>query len=108
MNSRLIELLGQCKVAEIPQLIGNEKSIIIKKMTIIDFEVDHCYEVKINLVKLDTFKSTLLLDWNNKTLPSSEIINVEITKINGQMVYCFSPIWEGWLPKNCLTVIKEL
>ena len=108
MNSRLTTLLKQCKVAEIPQLIDNEKSIIIKKIDTSNFEINHCYELKIDIVKLDVFKSILLSNWGDKKLPSSEVIDVEIKKMLGQMVYCFSPIWEGWLPKNCLTIIKEL
>ena len=86
MNERLIELLNSCKVARIPQLTKDTKSIIIEKSTDIVLKEDFCYRLK---------------------LPD-RVVDVEIQKLDLDKVYCFSPLWEGWVDRKDITVIKEL
>lgn len=86
MNNNLIELLNKCKIAKIPRIQPDTKSIIIEKSNKKTVEKDRCYT----------------LNFNNR------ILDVEIQKVDLDKVYCFSPVWEGWVNKEDIIVIKEL
>ena len=97
MNERLLKLLSECKIAQIPQLINDQKSFIIKKLTSIPIEENKCYRIK-------------LLDNSIISNFKSDTADVEIQKLDriNNSAYCFSPLWEGWIKFNQFNLIQEL
>lgn len=100
VNKEIIEILKQCKVATIPNNIEDITRIIIPKTEQVEFELNSCYSIFINHDKLVDFDG----DFPNNIIN----LDIEVVDINTRFIKVFSPLWEGWLPKNCIQITKKL
>lgn len=100
VNKEIIEILKQCKVATIPDNLDTEVKISIPKIEQIEYELNSCYSIFINHDKLVDFD----VDFPNNITN----LDIEVVDINTRFIKVFSPLWEGWLPKNCIQITKKL
>lgn len=96
MNDYIKSLLNKCKVAELPDDLDSN-DIIIEKTSALHLLVDNCYTIRINKDKLGNIK-----------FPNLPELDVEVTDISTDEVKVYSPLWDGWLPKKSVKVIKKL
>lgn len=100
VNKDIIEILKQCKVATIPDNINEVSKIAIPKTKQIEFELNSCYSISINHDKLVDFDVQFPNNISN--------LDIELLDMNNMFIKVFSPLWEGWLPKSCITIIRKL
>ena len=86
-----------------------------------NINVGKCYLIELeNYIINPPETFTLHINWNNNIIPKDKYMKVEIVGIMGKMVkvngvgYDFvnkldlNTMWEGWLPRKAITIIKEL
>ena len=59
-----------------------------------EFELNSCYSILINHDKL--------VDYDVQINYNIDNLDIEVLDMNERFIKVFSPIWEGWLPKNCI------
>lgn len=123
MNEIIKEQLKLLKVAEIPEFDDNTTEIAIPKQEAKEYNIN---VGKYYLIELENYiinppeTFTLHINWNNNIVPKDKYMKVEIVGIMGKMIkvngvgYDFvnkidlNTMWEGWLPRKAITIIKEL
>ena len=115
MNKTIKEQLKNCVVANVPPFDDNTTKLLIKKggtERVTQYQLHKCYVVDIDL---DAVKKS-----NLTNIPDRGCYKCEIAQIMGNMVRIlgcgydrhndidYSDIWEGWIPTDCITIIKEI
>lgn len=123
MNEIIKEQLKLLKVAELPEFDDNTTDITIPKQEAKEYNINvgKCYLIELeNYIINPPETFTLHINWNNNIIPKDKYMKVEIVGIMGKMVkvngvgYDFvnkldlNTMWEGWLPRKAITIIKEL
>ena len=123
MNEIIKEQLKLLKVAELSEFDDNTTEITIPKQEAKEYNINigKCYLIELeNYIINPPETFTLHINWNNNIIPKDKYMKVEIVGIMGKMVkvngvgYDFvnkldlNTMWEGWLPRKAITIIKEL
>ena len=123
MNEIIKEQLKLLKVAELPEFDDNTTEITIPKQEAKEYNINvgKCYLIGLeNYIINPPETFTLHINWNNNIIPKDKYMKVEIVGIMGKMIkvngvgYDFvnkldlNTMWEGWLPRKAITIIKEL
>lgn len=119
MNKFIKQQLDKTKECIIPPYSENDTEIFIPKKTIEDkpegMIIGHFYRIKIaDYIINEPDNFTLSSNWNHGTKPKENILNIELQKIMGKMIYVNSTtyysgeMWEGWLPSKAVTVLEEI
>ena len=123
MNEIIKEQLKLLKVAELPEFDDSTTEITIPKQEAKEYNINvgKCYLIELeNYIINPPETFTLHINWNNNIIPKDKYMKVEIVGIMGKMVkvngvgYDFvnkldlNTMWEGWLPRKAITIIKEL
>lgn len=123
MNEIIKEQLKLLKVTELPEFDDNTTEITIPKQEAKEYNINvgKCYLIELeNYIINPPETFTLHINWNNNIIPKDKYMKVEIVGIMGKMVkvngvgYDFvnkldlNTMWEGWLPRKAITIIKEL
>ena len=124
MNKYAKEALSRVRVAHLPPYDDSTISMIIPKHIGVDGDdliKDKCYLICVEqyvITPPDGF--TLHDNWNNGVKPKHQYMKAEINTIMGKMVKVTSvgydndnhidtnDMWEGWLPKSAIKIVKEL
>lgn len=121
MNPIIKKQLEQVKVADLSNYNPETRTYSIPK-----YNQTRILEGESYIVKLD---QTLLIpnpgdsfhiNWNKGILPLSDTMLIEVSKVNGKVIYVDGvgydldsnkttlDVWSGWLPVEKLTVVKGL
>lgn len=123
MNELIKEQLSKCKVAKIPVYDDDTCQIFIEKYNPKSHGVleNHYYLVKLaDYILNPPAGYHLHINWNKGIKPVSDHMKCEVITTMGEMVKIHGvgydmdsqvdkdDIWEGWLPREAITVIKEI
>lgn len=124
MNKFVKEELKKVKVANLPPYDDTTVTMTIPKHCGVDgddLKKDSCYLIHVEPYILNPPEGFTLHDnWNNGILPKHEYMKAEVNILLGKMVKITSvgfdytnnadtnDIWEGWLPRSAVKIIREL
>ena len=124
MNPIIKNQLDKCKVAKLPPYDDNTLALSIPKgsaLNVTPYQVHKCYLLKIaDFILHPSEESTLASNWNGGRIPNSQYYYAEVSQLMAKMVKIsgcpYDPItqttsndvWEGWIPQDGLTLLKEL
>lgn len=93
----------------------------IPKFNEFKYEVDKCYLIHLDKSLLINDPNSLLIsNWNKGSVPPSEYMKVDVSKILGKMIYInglgynpdtnedYDDVWSGWLPTSLIEMISLL
>lgn len=119
MNQIIRKQLEQCKVADLSNYNKETRTFFIPK-----YNQTRVLEGKSYIIKLDPTLlqpnpgDTFHINWNKGILPLSNSMLIEVSKVNGKVIYVdgigydlesdkvTSGVWAGWLPIEKITVVK--
>ena len=124
MNKFVKEELSKVKVAQLPEYDDTTLSMIIPKHSGVDgddLKQDKCYLLYIEPYILNPPEGFTLHDnWNNGIAPKYQYMKAEVNVLMGKMVKVTSvgfdyqnnrdtnDMWEGWLPRSAVKIVREL
>lgn len=124
MNKFVKEELSKVKVAQLPEYDDTTVSMIIPKHSGVDgddLKQDRCYLLCIEPYILNPPEGFTLHDnWNNGVAPKHQYMKAEVNVLMGKMVKVTSvgydyqnnmdtnDVWEGWLPRSAVKIVREL
>lgn len=110
--------LEKVEYADLSNFNAETNTYIIKKRVDIKLEVDNCYLIRVKPSAHNNF--VVISNWNNGSMPSSEYLKVDISKIMGKMVRVVGVVhdyqthqdlasfWSGWLSTDDIEVISKV
>lgn len=110
--------LEKVEYADLSNFNADTNTYLIKKRVDIKLDVDNCYLIKIKPSAYNNF--VVITNWNNGSMPSSDYLKVDISKIMAKMVKVvgvaydkqadqdLGSFWSGWLCIDDLEVISKL
>lgn len=123
MNPLIKEQLQNVKLTIIPEYDEDTQELLIAKRTYVlqEFVCRKCYLVELaNYLVNPPPNFDLHINWNKGMIPKDRYLSCEVIQINGNMIKVSgigydivkqqptSNIWEGWLPRKGLTILKEI
>lgn len=120
MNKFIKQQLEKVKECSIPAYNDDTTEIIIPRKTITEDKsegmiIGHFYRIKLaDYIVNEPDNFTLSSNWNHGTKPKEHILNIELQKVMGKMIYVNSTtyqsgeMWEGWLPNKAVTILEEI
>lgn len=121
MNKFIEQQLNNVKLADISNYDRSANTYHIPKYNELRLEVGKCYllELDNSLIRFDS-NSMLISNWNRGTYPKHKYLKVDVIKQLGKMVFVNSigydnehekdinDVWEGWLPLQQVSLVKEI
>lgn len=110
--------LDRVEYADLTNYNPETNTYIIKKRVDIKLEADSCYLIRIKPSARYNF--TVIENWNNGSMPSSDYLKVDISKVMAKMVKVvgvaydhitqqdLASFWSGWLSTDDVEVIAKL
>lgn len=124
MNELIKEQLSKVKMIKIPPYDDSTTHIYLHKLSPDNgcvVYVDRYYLIELeNYITNPPDGFTLHTNWNNGIKPPSKYMKCQVTNDLGKMIkitgigYDYENkkdidiLWEGWLPKDAITVLQEL
>ena len=124
MNKFVKEELSKVKVAQLPVYDDSTVIMTIPKHCGVDgddLQKDKCYLIQVESYILNPPEGFTLHDnWNNGSKPRHSYMKAEINALMGKMAKVTSvgydyengrdtnDVWEGWLPRSAIKIIREL
>lgn len=118
MKDIIQKQLQRVEYADLSNFNADSNTYVIKKRVDIKLEVDSCYLIR---VKPSAYNNiTVVNNWNNGNMPSSEYLKVDISKVMSKMVKVvgvahdyqkhqdLASFWSGWLSTDDVEVIAKL
>lgn len=119
VNKLILKQLEKVKDAKVSPYDEIRHSYYIKKFKEINFEVHHCYLVRINDALLNS-TNIIASNYNNGSYPEYNYMKIDVSKRVGNMIYVdgiyydneskqdINTMWSGWLPITEIELIEEL
>lgn len=121
MNKFIEQQLGNVKLADLSNYDESSNTYHIPKYSELRLEIGKCYLICLDdeLTRYDS-NSILISNWNRGTYPKHKYLKVDVIKQVGKMVFVNSigydnelekdinDVWEGWLPLQQISLVKEL
>lgn len=124
MNTLIKEQLSKCEVAVIPPFDDDTAHIVVQKqdkVEITSYSLQKCYLIELSDSILQPSEDVSFhINWNKGSLPRSKFYNAQVIQLVGSVVKITGigidgkssiptgDMWEGWLPKKDIKVVKEL
>lgn len=122
INPIILEQLKQVKVADLPAYSDTDTVIHIPKQeSDIPIVVGRCYMIELDNYLLNPPPDfNLHINWNKNIIPKDKYMNCQVLQIQGKMLKISAvgvdkntqiinnQIWEGWLPRKSIKIMKEL
>lgn len=118
MNKFIKDQLSKVRYASVPEFNDSTTELLIPKGEVkpeAEFVVNNYYLVEFEDYILYPFEGfTLHENWNNGKAPVDKRMNIEVLQIMGKMIKIHGVgetthnMWEGWIPKKSMKILKTL